>query len=33
MVAEVQIITGKQTIMEYILKPVLRARDVAMRER
>jgi adhesin transport system membrane fusion protein len=33
MVAEVQIVTGKQTIMEYILKPVLRARDVAMRER
>lgn len=33
MVATAEIITGKRTIMEYILKPVLRARDRALRER
>ena len=33
MVAEAQIVTGKRTIMEYLLKPILRARDVALRER
>lgn len=33
MVAEVEIITGKRTIMEYLLKPVLRARDRALTER
>lgn len=33
MVAQVEIITGKRTILEYLLKPVLRARDVAFTER
>ena len=27
MVTEVEVITGKRTILEYLLKPVLRARD------
>lgn len=33
MVAEVEIITGKRSIMEYLLKPLLRARDRALTER
>lgn len=33
MVAETEIITGKKTIMDYILKPILRARDRALTER
>ena len=33
MVAEAEIITGKRTIMEYLLKPILRARDRALTER
>lgn len=33
MVASVEVITGKRTIMDYMLKPILRARDVALRER
>lgn len=33
MVANVEVITGKRTIMEYLLKPLLRARDVALTER
>jgi adhesin transport system membrane fusion protein len=33
MVANIEIITGKRTIMEYLLKPILRARDVALTER
>ncbi|MES2019662.1 MAG: HlyD family type I secretion periplasmic adaptor subunit [Pseudomonadota bacterium] len=33
MVAEVDIITGKKTILSYILKPVLRAKAAAMTER
>ncbi len=33
MVAQVDIITGKRTIMEYLAKPVLQARDQALRER
>lgn len=33
MLAEVDIITGKKTVMDYLLKPVLRARERAMRER
>jgi len=33
MVAEVEVITGKRTILEYLLKPVLRARDRAFTER
>ena len=32
MVAEVEVITGKRTILEYLLKPVLRARDRAFTE-
>lgn len=32
MVADAEIITGKRTIMEYILKPFLQARDRALRE-
>ncbi len=33
MIAEIEIITGKRSIMEYLLKPVLRARDRAFTER
>jgi len=33
MVAETEVITGKRTIMEYMMKPILRARDRALRER
>jgi len=33
MVAETQIVTGKRTIMEYLMKPILRARNNALRER
>ena len=33
MVAETEIITGKRTIMDYLLKPVIRARDRALTER
>lgn len=33
MVAQVEVITGKRTILEYLLKPVLRARDKAFTER
>lgn len=33
MVATVEIITGKRTILEYLLKPLLRARDRALTER
>ena len=33
MVAQVDILTGKKTVLDYILKPVLRARERAMRER
>ncbi|MCF8495643.1 MAG: HlyD family type I secretion periplasmic adaptor subunit [Alphaproteobacteria bacterium] len=33
MVAEVEIITGKRSILDYLLKPVLRARDRALTER
>ena len=32
MVAQVEVITGKRTILEYLLKPVLRARDRAFTE-
>ena len=32
MVAEVEVITGKRSILEYLLKPVLRARDRAFTE-
>lgn len=33
MVAHVEVITGKRTVMEYLLKPLLKARDVALTER
>lgn len=33
MVAETEVITGKRTILEYLLKPILRARDRALTER
>jgi len=33
MIANVEIITGKRTIMEYLLKPILRAKSVALTER
>ncbi len=33
MVAEIEIITGKRTILDYLLKPILRARDRAFTER
>lgn len=33
MTAQVDILTGKKTIMRYMLKPILRARDNALRER
>jgi adhesin transport system membrane fusion protein len=33
MVADVHIMTGKRTVMQYLLKPILRAKDNAFRER
>ena len=33
MVAELEVITGERTILEYLLKPLLRARDRALTER
>lgn len=33
MVAQTEVITGKKTILEYLLKPVLRAKDKALTER
>ncbi len=33
MVANVDIITGKKTVMDFILKPILKAKDGALRER
>ena len=33
MVAEVDILTGKKTVMDYLLKPILKAKNSAMRER
>ncbi len=33
MVAQVDVLTGKKTVMDYLLKPILKARDNAMRER
>ena len=33
MVASVDILTGKKTILAYLLKPVLRAKYIALRER
>lgn len=33
MVAEVDVLTGKKTVMDYLLKPILKARQNALRER
>jgi len=33
MLTEVDVLTGKKTVLEYLLKPILRARERAMRER
>ena len=33
MVVNVDILTGQKTVLDYILKPILKARDTAMRER
>jgi adhesin transport system membrane fusion protein len=33
MVAEVDILTGKKSVLSYLLKPILRAKDRAMTER
>ena len=33
MTAVVDILTGKKTVLQYLLKPVLRARERALRER
>lgn len=33
MVAQIDVVTGKRTILEYLLKPILRAREWALRER
>ena len=33
MVAEVNVMTGKKTILHYLLKPITRARERALRER
>jgi len=33
MVAEVDVLTGKKTVLEYLMKPLLRAQQKAMRER
>lgn len=33
MVATVEVLTGKKTVLDYLLKPVLRVRDSAMKER
>lgn len=33
MTATVDILTGKRTVLDYLLKPILRARDIALRER
>lgn len=33
MVAQIDVVTGKRTILEYLLKPILRAQEWALRER
>ena len=33
MIAEVHILTGKRTVLQYLLKPILRARENAFTER
>jgi len=32
-VAQVDVLTGKKTVLQYLLKPVVRARENALRER
>jgi len=32
-VVELDIITGKKTVMDYLLKPIMKAREKALRER
>ena len=33
MTATIEILTGHKTVLDYILKPILKARDKALRER
>ncbi len=33
MVASVDILTGRKSVLEYLMNPILRARDESMRER
>jgi adhesin transport system membrane fusion protein len=33
MVVSVDIMTGKKTILSYLLKPIMRAKETALRER
>jgi membrane fusion protein, adhesin transport system len=33
MTASVEILTGQKTVLDYLLKPLLKARDTALRER
>ena len=33
MTTQVDILTGEKTVMDYLLKPILRAKDSALRER
>ena len=33
MTTQVDILTGEKTVMDYLLKPILRAKDTALRER
>ena len=33
MTADVDILTGKKTVLDYILKPILKAKERALRER
>jgi adhesin transport system membrane fusion protein len=33
MTATVEILTGKKTVLDYLLNPILKARDRALRER
>jgi adhesin transport system membrane fusion protein len=33
MTASVEILTGRKTVLDYLLKPILRARERALRER
>jgi membrane fusion protein, adhesin transport system len=33
MTATVDILTGKKTVLDYLLKPILKARDTALSER